>query len=223
MKLTTKLFAIAGALVTIASTAQAQSFSDSTFNNADWGTIWFGSISFSAQQTPTGGNPGFGREVTHVLGDGTAIGVVHLFNPINIITGPGGISSVSYSLDCLAPDEQMGVGLSLYQDGFLYVADYSAVGSAWQTKGATGLTETMFGQVDLSPSSVVNMSLNPDFDRANSNIGLGFFTANSGGPATISGSFDNFNVEVDAVPEPATMALLALPAIATLRKRRQNR
>lgn len=225
MKLTTKLFAIAGALVTIASTAQAQSFSDSTFNNADWGAInyQFGSATFTAQQTPTGGNPGSGREVTHVLGDGTAIGIVHLFIPINIFTGPGGISSVSYSLDCLAPQGQMGVGLALYQDESLYVADYTAVGgSSWQTKGATGLTESMFGLVDVSPSSVANMSINPDFDLVNSNISLGFFTANSGGPATISGSFDNFNVEVDAVPEPATMALLALPAIAAMRKRRQN-
>lgn len=224
MKSLTKSIIVATAVAGVF-TAQAQTFTDSTFNSGDWSKFVFidGSGTVAGQQTATGGNPGPARLVTNTLGANSAVAAAHFYDPIAIFTGPGGLGRISYSLDVLAPSFAMGVGLALYQDGFIYVADYSAVFSnEWQTKSASNLTESMFGRISLTSSSVLDMSSNPDFDLVNSEITLGFFTANSGGPAVIEGVFDNYSVSIEAVPEPATMALLAIPALAALRKKKSR-
>lgn len=224
MKSLTKSLAFASAIAGCA-LAQAQTFSDTTFNNSDWLATSFsqGTVSFSAGQVSLG-NPDTGRQVSHVLGDMTAIGVAHVFNPASVTIGTGGIAGLTYQIDFIVqPFAPIGLGFLVVQNGRYYIADYfGATQTQWTTAVSDTLTENMFGEVNVSMSSVQNTNSNPDFDLVGSTLQFGYFTANSGGPITIQSNFDNFSVSAEAVPEPATMALIAIPALIALRKKKSR-
>jgi hypothetical protein len=204
-------------------TAQAQTFSDTTFNNSDWTALSFtqGTTSFTAGQVSLG-NPDTGRQVSHVLGDMTAIGVAHVFNPASVTIGTGGIAGLTYQIDFIVqPFAPVGVGFLVVQNGRYYISNYfGATQTQWTTAVSDTLTESMFGEVNISMSTVQNTNSNPDFDLVGSTLQFGYFTANSGGPITIQSNYDNFSVSAEAVPEPATMTLLAIPALMALRKKK---
>ena len=224
MKSLTKTLAFATAIAGCA-VSQAQTFSDTTFNNSDWSAISFtqGTTSFTAGQVSLG-NPDTGRQVTHDLGDTTAIGVAHVFNPASVTIGTGGMAGLTYQIDFIVqPFAPVGLGFLVVQNGRYYISNYlAATQTQWTTAVSDTLTESMFGEVNVSLGSVQNMNSNPDFDLVGSTLQFGFFTANSGGPIIIQSNYDNFSVSAEAVPEPATMALLAIPALAALRKKKSR-
>ncbi|ARU41076.1 hypothetical protein CCB80_07950 [Armatimonadetes bacterium Uphvl-Ar1] len=224
MKSLTKTLAFATAIAGCA-VSQAQTFSDTTFNNSDWSAISFtqGTTSFTAGQVSLG-NPDTGRQVTHDLGDTTAIGVAHVFNPASVTIGTGGMAGLTYQIDFIVqPFAPVGLGFLVVQNGRYYISNYlAATQTQWTTAVSDTLTESMFGEVNVSLGSVQNMNSSPDFDLVGSTLQFGFFTANSGGPIIIQSNYDNFSVSAEAVPEPATMALLAIPALAALRKKKSR-
>ncbi len=71
-------------VIGLTASAQAESFTDGTFNNADW-TAQFGAVSpttmnesFTATQVSSGGNPGHYRETTHTWDGPGNMNVIHL-------------------------------------------------------------------------------------------------------------------------------------------------
>lgn len=138
----------------------------------------------------------------------------------------GGLGTINFSIDHVKMDG-IGYGLAflVFQNGVSYIADHQIYApNTILTKSSIGLTENDFSEVTMSLTGVSNSASKPDFDLVGSTISFGFFTSgvttNTSGESDIY--FDNFSVSAEAVPEPATMALLAIPALVALRKKKSR-
>jgi hypothetical protein len=203
-------------------------FSDATFNNADWSASAIyddtvsGPATFSVSQVATGGNPGSYRRETHRLDQGT----LHVGNLANaFVYDPsvdGAISSIAYSYDLLKPLTQTYTGVYwvlLFQNGSYYTslvpADVPPPGGAWTHSEHAG----------LEPSDFTGFTVGiPDFSSTGAPIQFGYNFANTsvsgvGNFFTYGSGIDNFAVTVTPVPEPTALALLGIGGLALLRRR----
>lgn len=219
-------FVIVLAALAVATTSQGQSFSDATFNDLDWSE--FSNVvntgSFTAVQA--GNSANIFRRVSFSMSPNSAIGVTHYMNSSATVIGSGGLGTINFSIDHVKMDG-MGYGLAflVFQNGVSYIADHQIYApNTILTKSSIGLSENDFSEVTMSLTGVSNSASKPDFDLVGSTISFGFFTSgvttNTSGESDIY--FDNFSVSAEAVPEPASMALIALPALIALRKKKSR-
>ncbi|AFZ48307.1 protein of unknown function DUF1555 [Cyanobacterium stanieri PCC 7202] len=222
----------------VATPAQAATFFDGTFNDADWTRIVnitpspSGSSGETATQSLSGGNPDAFRSMTHTLTGGTAVNVFHFNN--NAIYNPalGAIVSIDYSADVrgLTPSAgTFGDGFAILQDGRIFRTGTTGVstGSPWQTKSLLGLTDGNFFALDGGSG--------PDFSITGSLIQFGYERNNanfSPSPTarTITHGIDNWSVrlnlatvpvpEPSKTPEPSTIISLGLLGFGALWQRK---
>jgi PEP-CTERM motif-containing protein len=212
-------------------------FSDTEFANADWSALILqssGPATFTAQQQPSGGNPGAYRELRQNFGGpaaGDSITTGHqrnvaLYNPAT----QGAISEVDFAFDLLLLDGgaslAVAYGALLVQAGSYYVAGSElTTTSSWTSHVIASLEASDFGKIFGSGPS------NPDFSSTGTPVFFGYYAGNGtafGATSTLSG-LDNWLVTVNQienrVPEPATIALLALALVGlgfSRRKRAAN-
>ncbi len=218
-------------------------FSDSTFNNADWDLTSFsipnidgvhgGTGTVSATQSPSGGNPGEYRYIlnsVNAISDYTAIEGFHINN--TAIYNPqtqGAISSIDYSEDAInfGWGDGHATGLALKQNGqFYFTYTYRnfliTPALAWKNYQLTSLTETDF--INVKNAAIKLQTTNPidypDFSASGSPIEFGFFRGNSGASSySLPAGIDNWRVtinheEAKKVPEPSSVfGLLAAGAL----------
>lgn len=236
-------YALAGLIYLSASltaTAIPVTFSDGTFNNADWtGSITNQAgpaVSFSAQQVSAGGNPGKYRSLQQTYGGPGSIITGHvragdIYNPGT----QGAVSSVSFSYDLkgfnLGNSGAVGYGGLISQNGSFYSSAFSrnATGSIlvqttrWESHSLANLIASDFGLLSGSGPG------NPDFSASGTQLQFGYFGSNGTGnnfqTSTVSG-IDNWSVSIQSVstsvPEPGVLGLfgLGLLGLGLVRRRR---
>jgi hypothetical protein len=197
--------------MSIAAGAHADSitFSDGTFNTADWAlqTIVISGNSptmVSATQQTTGGNPGDFRQIEHSFTGPTHFASISLYevstyNP----SVSGAITSVNFSEDAISIESYQSTGIVLQQGGnyyFDYLIDVN--NTVWQTLSKTGLVATDFK---------TTTGQTPDFSIGGGPITFGFYEANS---VTDSNSYDtkvgidNLKVTLNYTPVPLPSSFL---------------
>ncbi|HVZ40113.1 MAG TPA: T9SS type A sorting domain-containing protein [Candidatus Kapabacteria bacterium] len=200
---------------------RAQTFSDGTFNDADWTStvlpcVTPGSTVVAAQDTREGNPPGSRTTIHHYQGPNPGILVVHVrrgasYNP----STQGGIASLDYSYDLrhYTGPEQWAVGYSplIVQNGTYYrLNTWDAIyPDAWQPFSGAGLT----------PESFTNFCgtgpAHPDFSCGGSRIDFGYATGNSNPTAGTgfqdrSSGIDNWNLTLH--PAQSALTIAARPA-----------
>jgi len=191
-------------------------FSDGDFESANYTAIVTGTGSSSASTEPSGGNPGAYRRISLTVGPYQSVRDIQLcalatFAPKT----QGSVNRVEVSYDVRRVSSthpwanQIGKWVAVQQDGVLHThLDGVMTSTNWQEK-------------DLSITDVV--PLFPDVNWVDGNevtFGFGDGVATSDIAFSLDGGYDNFRVEIDFVPEPATLALLALGGLAVMRRRR---
>ncbi|ACB50697.1 hypothetical protein cce_1347 [Crocosphaera subtropica ATCC 51142] len=201
---------------------QAATFNyfDGTFNDADWTrTIRYfagpsGSVSETATQSLTGGNPDEFRTMTQSWGNGTNARVYNFHS--NAIYDPatqGAIASIDYSADVIGISAnvggEFGDEFAIQQDGRIFRAANIGIPdvSPWQTRSVPGLTVTDFIAFDGGSG--------PNFSSTGSPIQFGYgrgYSFNGGFAASITSGIDNWSVTVrnvvpstPSVPEPSSI------------------
>jgi hypothetical protein len=181
------------------------SFSDSTFNNADWDlviTVISGGGAVNAYQEISGGNPGEFRRIVNNLQGSPGIWVMH--RRINAIYNPqtsGAIQSIDYSEDSIMFAGFGGgeaTGPALLQNGIVYYLDPVLLSyqSNWAQQSLKSLDASDFHSID---SNGYFTSEIPDLSGLGPPITFGFFRANSPGglPSyTIDAGIDNWSVTI---------------------------
>lgn len=186
---------LAAAAITGAASAQPASwtFSDQTFNSADWSLTWFGNNSATAVQDGTVGDPSPSRKVQHSVGGGV-LSVCHLnltsgavFDPSTFSVGQVVLTVESRYISGAQGNGQ-GLGLACEQDGVLYRSTSSPTFASpqWvlQTRVATPDT---FVRFDGLPGT-------PDFSASGTPIRFGYRTGNSAGPYNQTTAYDNLTI-----------------------------
>ncbi len=197
-------------------------YSDQIFKDPDWTIMQeAGNGPATAAQQLTGGNPNEYRRVDHnnfsdtLLAYHLSSGAIH-----NLAIEP--IQSLKFSIDQIAilnhANIGVGIGVALRQGTKNYMTVAGAhVNStfSWVTFVDNGLTASSF-------RTWTNPNDHPDFSSAGGLIQFGFFTQNSNDGALRSraAGFDNWEVTVNPVPEPSTLAILAVGAVSMLGRRR---
>ncbi len=209
-------------------------YSDSTFNPGDYTIQAYQSspgILVSATQT-TAGHPGTAAEASLVSTDPNFSLVVGFLNTgfnYNPATN-GALASLDVSLDryLLPLVDGVDVGFNPFtlrtfieQGGQTFQAIESFPGlpagqsDQWLTLAASNLTAADFGLYDFSSNSL-NSAINPDFSQTIDAFGFGMRTS-GGGTGTQFVSMlkaDNWLLTLHTVPEPDSLALAALGAVA---------
>jgi hypothetical protein len=222
--------------------AQAATFFDGTFNDADWTRIVnitegpFSSFEETASQSLSGGNPGAFRSMTHTWGNNTAARIYH-FN-VNAIYDPaveGAIASIDYSADVRGlPGSTIGGvfgdGFAIQQDGRIFRTGTTGIGnnSPWQTVSLLNLTSGNFIALDGGSE--------PDFSITGSSIQFGYIRGNfipTRTVRTVAHGIDNWSVtlnlatvpvpEPSKTPEPSTIISLGLLGFGALWQRKLNK
>lgn len=180
------------------------SFTDGTFADADWAETTIGSGSQTVTQESSGGNPDAFRKV--VTDSGALVYTVHINSAFLVDPSATPIVSIDFSIDYKNIDSRQAgqsLQLGLVQDGTAYYgAAYTTTGDdegTWFTHAASELTAS-----DFTP--VGGGSGTPDFSKMGDPINFGFITDNSSGGG-ISVGYDNYDAEVNAAPEPASLAI----------------
>ncbi len=179
--------------------------SDTEFPAGNWTAhvASSGGASQTAQQNPTGGNPGGWRLMIHTIFPNSWIYVWHIY------TGPGGtydpsqgaITSLDFTLDQkTSSGNGVGGAFAVTQNGRYYTARYLTFNNtAWETVQATCLTAANFEASDGGPAG------SPDFSAAGGPIQFGFARANPV-PTVVGGIFDhgidNWSVTIHRLGSP---------------------
>lgn len=203
-------------------------FSDSTFNNADWNVhaVATGAAATSVGTQTGGGNPGTGREVTNTLSQPALLYAMHAYGTTAATTYQpaidGAIGTVDYTIDAqwLAGIGGQGHGIALgaLQGMNLYYGIYSITGSSgtWGTYANAGMTAADFVPFNGGPAI--------DFSASGAPIRFGFVVGNSAPdqPYFNTVIYDNFSVTIHTIPSPAAGTLLALSLAGLTTSRRRK-
>jgi len=191
--------------------ADPVTFSDGTFNDADWtATEICGCVegSFVAQQVPTGGDPGAYRQTELIFPGGISqpVGasvVAHLND--SAVYDPatqGAITSIDFSFDNME-FSNYGVGYSvlLSQNGTDYIAFVPGLDDAVNPPFWTHVSHTGVNAFELWDTR--NNFTHPDFSGTAAAIRFGYYTSNVGDlfHESLSG-IDNWSVTVNSGVEP---------------------
>ncbi len=192
--------------------ADPVTFSDGTFNDADWAATQIGlplcgcvdEGSFVAGQVATGGNPGAYRE-THLVWSGPGPIVGHLNH--NAVYDPaveGAITTLDYSFDNIELSNYgVGYAMLISQNGTGYIA-FPVLGLGlddttsplWTHVSHTGLTASEFWEDNSNGT-------HPDFSSSGAPIQFGYWTSDGGlwVHEDLSG-IDNWSVTLNSGLEP---------------------
>lgn len=213
--------ALAATVVSFGASATLADFvvADGTFNDSDWTAVKFydstpgSSATFTASQTPNGGNPGAFRETTHTYAFG-GIEVGHFMN--GAVYNPsvrGAISGVDYSFDARVFESGASLavvmGVVLQQNGEYYVNSVTATQNEW-----TSFVVQQLHAVDFVATNGID---HPDFSASGGLIQIGYVTSNGtvGGLTSTDSGIDNLVVDFHAAPEPSSI-ILGLLGVASL-------
>ena len=129
----------------------------------------------------------------------------------------GAIGTINASLDRYAGGSVLIGSYSLrilaVQDGNLYEAISSISGgdtSVWHTLSTTGITANDFGLFSQSNLAGADFTSHPDFSGDPIMFGFAMYRAGTTFEYDTTLRADNFSLEISAVPEPATWALMIL-------------
>ena len=229
--------------LSIAHTTRADvTFSDGTFNNADWQVSMlfqgYNGGSVTGSQVASGGIPGTYRSIN------TSVNPLGAEDPYSNVLGfnqwlpgtfnpatQGAISSVDFSIDFLNIDtfgNGQGFELALTQSGSLYglLPHNTGIGGGWQHFALSDVTASDFYQITSAPPIYTfDGTHHPDFSAAGCPISFGFYaaTATTDVPFTLTAGCDNWSVTAtSAVPEPQALVLVGLGALVMLARRRSR-
>ncbi|PZQ56415.1 MAG: hypothetical protein DI570_20930 [Phenylobacterium zucineum] len=243
--------AIVVATLLFAAPAAATTFSDSTFDTSGYvlGEYAGASVTTTLGQTASG-NPGTALEGTYAAGGGNVAGT--LFTALNssFVYDPsvsGAITSLSASLDrYFAPSvdgQPTNVGsyslrVLAEQDGALYQSiftfgPFNMPGGDWLTLSQTGILASDFKLFDPSNFGAAGTLTGLDFGGSAITFGFAMRSAGavdgSGNPVSLPSAgvlrADNFRIDIAAVPEPSTWAIMLVGfgvLGAALRRRRSE-
>jgi PEP-CTERM motif len=224
------MLACGGAIsVTLAAAGSAHAgtvtFTDTTFIFSDYNSNTYasgaGSILTSSQTTS--GHPDTAYQSEGHVAEGTGSGVLATAVNSNFVYDPskqGAISTINASLDryATAPTGVMVgsyslrilalQGSKLYEDIDTFSGDF---GSVWKTLSQTGITAIDFGLFSQTDLAGTDSTMHPDFSGGPITFGFAMFRGGSDGfdYDTIVRA-DNFSLEINAVPEPSTWAMMIL-------------
>lgn len=203
-----------GGLTAILPSAWAQTFSDDTFNDADWEIFaeifidndLLGSGTVDAFQVEEGGHPGAFRQIQQTLttadDSATILGFHRNANAVYTPSTQGAIGTIDFSVDAItfSDGSPLAVGPALMQNGGIYFSGATNTDRAWNTVSFSGLTVEFFSNLDF---------FTPNFSETGSAITFGFVFSSSGfadlANVEFSGGVDNWSVTVtpeSALPPP---------------------
>jgi hypothetical protein len=217
---------------TALSQAQNFSYNDPTLSNFFYSkTSWtLKGNEFVTTSNHPNGNPGNSRSV--ILGINTngsgGIFTSHVSIASVCVLPPQGITHFKIGIDSSYQDSaatHMNLGFVIEQGGNIYwTGSTSFSHETWQRHELDLLTETSFQKFDINAPGYSVAGVHPSFSGGAPNIRFGFMTSHLGGEDSYSSArFDNFSVlgTASPVPEPASLATLAVGAIALIRKRKK--
>jgi hypothetical protein len=240
MKTPLKIAAVILAVSVCAQNAPADvTYSDGTFNNADWQvSMLFQSYnggSVTGTQVASGGNPGPYRSIdtsVNPIGSNPYSNVLGFnqwlpdtYNPAAL----GAISGIDFSIDFLNINtfgNGQGFELALSQNGSLYglLPHNTGTSGGWQHFALSAVTANDFYQIrSVPPIYMFDGAHHPDFSATGAPISFGFYaaTATTDVPFTLTAGYDNWSVTAHSRPEPSTFVLAGLGGLAFLAWRRR--
>jgi len=200
-----------GGPTAILPSAWAQTFSDDTFNDADWDILAEifidndarGTGDVGALQVGEGGNPGTFRQVQQALNSADDSATILAFHRnANAIYTPStqrAVGTIDFSIDAItfSDGSPLAVGPALMQNGGIYFSEATNTDREWNTVSFSGLTVESFFNLDFFP---------PNFSKTGNPITFGFVVSSSGFAdltnVEFSGGVDNWSVTI--TPEPAS-------------------
>lgn len=221
--LATLVAAILIVFLTTPTKASIVTFNETEFADTQWtASILVGSAGGqTASQVANGGNTGSIPDAFRSVRTNTNGLVVTFHSAANNTYDPslGAITSLDFSLDfrniTLLGDGQL-VQLAIEQAGVHYLGPGLTTvsgGINWTTFDSIQVTSDDFTLADFTPGT-------PDFTSSGTPITFGFSTANNGGN-TIEVGYDNWTVNVAAVPEPSSFAMMGACVGFCILRRRQ--
>jgi hypothetical protein len=202
----------------------AKTFADGNFNLADYDITQLqtggGSIDVSASSTAGQPAPSLTIITTTPASPQTQFNATEYFLGKAFTYDPtveGAISSIDWSLDVYASIPNfniafLGGAIIVKQNGNIYIhgANVAPIQGVFETAAQSGVKQNNFNlMVDLT-TGATNSSLHPDFSSGVMQFGTisGWMMPVGLGPATVDVKLDNLRIDVTAVPEPDTLALL---------------
>lgn len=222
------------AIATAPASAASVTFTDSTFNTADYTLTAYArpSVATTLGQTASG-NPGTALQGTYASTGGNSLGTLFVALNNGFVYDPtaqGAITSLGASLDRYFVPTFLGAPINVgsysmrifaQQGGNLYQAIYTfgptnQPGGDWYTGSQSSLLASDFKLFD--PANYAASGTLTGLDFAGGAITFGFamraagVTDGNGNPVEGDASgvlrADNFRIAINAVPEPATWAMM---------------
>jgi len=229
----THIITVASGLLLLASADLSRAtttFSDDTFNNADWQMsvlFQFGNGgNVTGTQVVSGGNPGSYRRASNIVNSASGVGrsaVLGFHQWLGANYDPstqGAIDRIDGTLDyrnISGFGDGQAYSLALLQNGKVYhpIEHATFTVSGWQHTVATDLTADDFLLTVVTTTITVDPAQHPDFSASGAPIALGFTTrdATTDVAFTITAGYDNWSMTVNPVSEPGTATLAAMACL----------